>query len=102
MINFIEEQRGNVRIVTESGNTTYMPTDPRWTLLGWDRDSVCYQYPNGQIVLFDESGRHAADAYLSPTDDVQNYSNGFVYFCDTRLGINYRLDVRAQQRYQMV
>ena len=102
MINYCEEQRGNVRIVLESGNTTYMPTDPRWRLLGFDANYICFQYPSGQIVLFDESGSHTADAYLASTDEIRNYSNGSVYFRDTRLGINYRLDVRSQHRYQMV
>jgi hypothetical protein len=102
MINYCEEQRGNLRIVTESGNTTYMPTDPQWRLLGFDANYICYQYPNGQVTLFDESGRHSADAYLSPTDEIRNYANGCIYFRDTRLGINYRLDPFSWSRTQMV
>jgi len=101
MINYCEEISGNLKIVSESGAANYMPTSPSWRLLGWDRELVCFQYPNGQINLFDGSGRWVAQTQLASTDEIRNYTNGFIYFRDTRLGINYRLDPVRGQRFQM-
>jgi len=102
MINFIEEQRGNVKIASDAG-TKYMPTGTGWRLLGFDQHTLCFQYPNGQIALFNEHGETLKLSYLDTNqNDLRNYANGNVYFRDTRMGINYRLDVLNEQRHQMV
>lgn len=101
MINYCEEVSGNLKIVSDSG-TNYMPTGTGWTLLGFDQQTVCMDYGNGQISLFTESGEKITQCYLNPDkNSIRNYANGNIYFRDTELGINYRLDVINEQRYQM-
>ena len=102
MISIIEEQRSNYRIINETGSSTYIPCGTDWTLLGWDSRRFCVQFGNGQIGIFSESGSRLATTYLIPaTNQIRNWVNGWLYFRDTQLGINYRLDIEAGTRINM-
>lgn len=102
MIQFIEEQSGNYRVVDEHGSSHYMPKGTDWRLLGWDASRICVQYGNGQIALYSSRGENLAMTYLNPAiNEVRNWMGGWLYFRDTQLRINYRLDIERGQRINM-
>lgn len=99
MIRAIEEQRGNLRIIDESGYSRYIPVGPSDRLLGWDSTRFCIQHGNGQISVFSAGGEKRAMTYLNPAiNEIRNWMGGWLYFRDNQLRINYRLDIEAGQR----
>ena len=101
MISYIEQQPGNAAIVNEQGSRTYLPTGPEWRLLGWDRETLAFLYPNGQVAFFNQQGELLRYHYIAPYQRPLNYTEGHLFYHDERLGLDYRYSLRDNTNRQM-